>query len=73
LRGSSPVWANVTNEIDRYIGWPGQALANMIGCREIQRLRELASGRLGARFGIRAFHGSCWAAAPTRSRSSISS
>jgi len=50
--------ANVRNEIDRYITWPGQALAYMIGRREIRRLRELAQSRLGASFSIRAFHGS---------------
>jgi uncharacterized protein (DUF885 family) len=49
--------ANVNNEIQRYISWPGQALAYMIGCREIRRLRALAEDRLQARFDIRAFHG----------------
>jgi uncharacterized protein (DUF885 family) len=47
----------VANEIDRYIGWPGQALAYMTGRREIQRLRALAERELGPRFDIRAFHG----------------
>jgi uncharacterized protein (DUF885 family) len=49
--------ANVTNEVDRYIGWPGQALAYMIGRREIRRLRERAERDLGAHFDIRGFHG----------------
>ncbi len=49
--------ANVANEIDRYIAWPGQALAYMIGRREIRRLRTLATDRLGPAFDIRVFHG----------------
>ena len=49
--------ANIDNEVDRYITWPGQALAYMIGRREIQRLRDVAEQKLGARFDIQGFHG----------------
>jgi uncharacterized protein (DUF885 family) len=47
---------NIANEVDRYIVWPGQALAYKIGQLEILRLRAEAKDRLGAAFDIKAFH-----------------
>jgi uncharacterized protein (DUF885 family) len=47
---------NMVNEVERYIGWPGQALAYMMGQREILRLREGARTILGDRFDIKGFH-----------------
>jgi uncharacterized protein (DUF885 family) len=47
---------NIANEVDRYIGWPGQALAYKIGQREIFRLRAQARQRMGERFDIKSFH-----------------
>jgi uncharacterized protein (DUF885 family) len=47
---------NVRNEVDRYLVWPGQALAYKSGQLEIWRLRREAEKALGAKFDIKKFH-----------------
>jgi len=47
---------NVQSEVDRYIAWPGQALAYKLGQLEILKLRDEARQKLGDKFDLRAFH-----------------
>ena len=47
---------NIVNEVDRYITWPGQALAYKTGQLEMLKLRQAAEKRLGRGFDVKRFH-----------------
>jgi uncharacterized protein (DUF885 family) len=47
---------NIDNEVDRYLGWPGQALSYKVGQIEMWRLRREAEEALGERFDLAAWH-----------------
>ncbi|MEP7350889.1 MAG: DUF885 domain-containing protein [Sphingorhabdus sp.] len=48
--------ANIEAEVNRYISWPGQALAYKLGELKIRELRTLATSELGTKFDLAAFH-----------------
>ncbi len=56
LANSAVTPADAANEVDRYISWPGQACAYMLGLLEMLALRERAQQALGDRFDLRRFH-----------------
>jgi uncharacterized protein (DUF885 family) len=53
VNGSNPL--EVSNEVDRYCVWPGQACGYKVGQNEILRLRAKAKAELGSRYDLRAF------------------
>lgn len=57
MRENTPLALNnIENEVDRYVGWPGQAVAYKTGQLEILRIRKEAEAALGDDFELADFH-----------------
>ena len=54
----------ITTEVDRYIAWPGQAVAYKLGEMQIRRHRREAEEALGSKFDQRKFHDAILAVGP---------
>ena len=56
LKNSAKSELDIQNEVDRYIAWPGQALAYKIGQLKILELRNKSESMLGDKYDIKDFH-----------------